>query len=460
MPYGAAGAFQTLGRGIKDIGKVAGDSKREREELARIKEQEDYARRQDRMGQAMALSDRGGGFGDTPTLYDIPGRREPLPPSGSGLGSDELPTPLARSPLAVDTGKPNTARYQSGGEGEDKYYWERPDYRTNRLADEERDRVEKDRQADVTRMMGFGLDARAAGMQSMNMDPSANYGEYEDPVAQDVRRQDEGVLWRPPTTTAADGPDRASPQQVFASITGGRDGIAGETPDGRRWSEMSNAFLWEYSHRTSAGLSTDDMFNVVEPEPVVEEEKGPGLGEWIGNKWKAVTGFVGRSFAPGDVDISGGANAGGRRGRTARDRADTPTPVATPLVGPNAKVLETLEGEPDAPGPTPVRINIGDGADGPGPGGTQPSRAIADQELLDQAVEEYRDVNLNELMRFMLDDKWSQADYLYVKRVLEDDRKEREQPQLGGYNALQGGASIDSIMQANRPASIRPRPGN
>ncbi len=136
MGYASGNAFQTLGRGIRDIGAIAGLSRREREEQKRREEQEQYARDQDRLTTDLAIADRGGSR-EQP-MVDVtlpqphqPGQRPPSMSSGPlldeprGLGveapTDFMPTPDFQPTPQVTLSEPDSD-FQEVGAGDSRAF--------------------------------------------------------------------------------------------------------------------------------------------------------------------------------------------------------------------------------------------------------------------------------------------------------------------------------------------------
>jgi hypothetical protein len=136
MGYASGSAFQTLGRGIRDIGAIAGLSRREREEQKRREEQEQYARDQDRLNTDLSIADRGGSREQPMVERTLPQPMQPgqRPPSMSGgplldeprgLGveapTDFMPTPDFQPTPQVTLSEPDSD-FQEVGAGESRAF--------------------------------------------------------------------------------------------------------------------------------------------------------------------------------------------------------------------------------------------------------------------------------------------------------------------------------------------------
>ena len=451
MGYGAAYGLQTLGKGIRDIGAIAGETSRRREEEERAKEQEDYARKRDRFSEDLTLAGMRGGRGAPPPgSSTVMGRTGPTE-IGSGLEEAGLPAPLERAPnqeIPEVAGVPyNQERYGVGGSDDDKYYWQRQAWTDKNAADMAEQREARLREETKTRLTGGigvvsqlssmsdeGFPGAAAGLMVEGVgDPGGFLKPGEDDDLNEFERAGRynrlgyDPSGRPFPGAREDGPQRPTVNQVKEDV----DEAARRS--GSFWNSKNDAERWRYAIAMANGEVNpfaDEMAAFDGPAAVADDEGIPFF-RWLGGLPEDIAEGFGRGLA------ATGREPGATRDGPAIPEDEPfggPSPRSWPRVGPAARPDAgpgTHSVRPPAESATPgsdtgeisrARARVGAAADGQGipPSGTQSSHNMADQETLDEAWSYLQALPDDRIITHMVDNGWTPSDIEYIQALMDE----------------------------------------
>lgn len=445
MGYGSANAFKALGQGIRGIGQIAGETKREREEEERQIEQEHYARKQDRFGKELTMIGMGGGYGDAPSQETaVIGRGAPTE-AGSGLGSEGPATLSPRMPdldrdAQVVTGGPyDEERYGTGGTGEDRYFWTRPEWQQRHDAEAVLEAAQRERDRAATSIgqgiaqisqlsnrsdEGFGTAAGGLISEGVN-DPSqylkgaGDDDDVFDPATDPALSRKREIFANPELYGGAAGSSRVNP---------GVDDVLDNL-------DTSGRGFWATDNGKT---DMDRMQHAIaiangEPSPFADE-----IAAFDAARGGSGEGDDGPPWYEGIADAAG---AGFARVRNAMDpvegigRAD-PTQIrgqrpsvgagARPDRGPGTHSIAPTEPPPEPEPGIDVRSRVGAGAEGQGipPAGTQMSHNMADQPTLDTLWDIVQSFPDEDVEPYMIDNGWTPSDIAYIEGLMEERKVE------------------------------------